>query len=127
MKNIYEVLRQKELDRSRLKTEVEALRVVAPLLAEDEEAGNADEDDKPTLDLRRRSPSEQRRLRYMPLRNPPAPWDGKTESNGAASHETTTLFAGDSIQTDEDSVANITAAGSELLVMPDASIKWAKW
>ena len=49
MKDIYEVLRQKELDRSRLKTEVEALRVVAPLLAEDDEAGNADEDDRSTL------------------------------------------------------------------------------
>jgi hypothetical protein len=49
MKNIYEVLRQKELDRSRVATEVEALRVVAPLLAEDEEVCNADEDDKSTL------------------------------------------------------------------------------
>jgi hypothetical protein len=34
MKNIYEVLREKELDLARLRTEVEALRVVAPLLAE---------------------------------------------------------------------------------------------
>jgi hypothetical protein len=36
MKNIYEVLRQKELEVSRLKNQVEALRVAAPLLAEDE-------------------------------------------------------------------------------------------
>jgi len=34
MKNIYEVLRSKELDLVRLRTEVDALRLVAPLLAE---------------------------------------------------------------------------------------------
>ena len=38
MKNVYEVLRQKELEVSRLEKEVEALRVAAPLLAEDGEA-----------------------------------------------------------------------------------------
>ena len=32
MKNIYEVLRSKEMDLVRLRTEVDALRVVAPLL-----------------------------------------------------------------------------------------------
>jgi PAS domain-containing protein len=40
MKNVYEVLRQKELELSRLEKEVEALRVAAPLLADDGEAGN---------------------------------------------------------------------------------------
>jgi hypothetical protein len=45
MKNVYEVLRQKELEISRLKKEVEALRVAAPLLSEGDEA---DSDDKPT-------------------------------------------------------------------------------
>ena len=45
MKNAYEVLRQKELDMSRLQKEVLALRVAAPLL-EDNEAGNANQ---PTL------------------------------------------------------------------------------
>ena len=40
MKNIYEVLRQKELEISRLKTEVEALRTVAPLLSDDGGNGN---------------------------------------------------------------------------------------
>ena len=44
MKNVYEVLRQKELEVSRLKKEVEALRAVAPLLSEGEEARN---DNKP--------------------------------------------------------------------------------
>jgi hypothetical protein len=46
MKNIYEVLRQKELELSRLEKEIEALRVAAPLLSEDDEADN---DDKPPL------------------------------------------------------------------------------
>jgi hypothetical protein len=34
MKNIYEVLREKETDLARLRTEVEALRLVAPMLAD---------------------------------------------------------------------------------------------
>jgi len=46
MKNVYEVLRQKELELSRLEKEVEALRVAAPLLSEDKEATT---DSKPTL------------------------------------------------------------------------------
>jgi hypothetical protein len=37
MKNVYEVLRQKELELSRLEKEVEALRIAAPLLSEDKE------------------------------------------------------------------------------------------
>ena len=37
MKNIYEVLRQKELELARLEKEVEALRVAAPLLSDDKE------------------------------------------------------------------------------------------
>ena len=37
MKNVYEVLRQKELELARLEKEVEALRVAAPLLAEEAE------------------------------------------------------------------------------------------
>ena len=46
MKDVYEVLRQKELEVSRLAEEVKALRVAAPLLLEDEEADN---DHQPTL------------------------------------------------------------------------------
>lgn len=37
MKNVYEVLRQKEMELTRLEKEVEALRVVAPLLSEEKE------------------------------------------------------------------------------------------
>ena len=45
MKDIHEVLRQKELEISRLATEVEALRIAAPLLSDDEAVG---EDNNPT-------------------------------------------------------------------------------
>jgi hypothetical protein len=40
MKDIYELLRQKQLELSRLEIEVEALRVVALLLSDDQEPGN---------------------------------------------------------------------------------------
>jgi hypothetical protein len=43
MKDAYAVLRQKELERGRLQYEVEALRVAAPLLSEDEVAGNGNQ------------------------------------------------------------------------------------
>jgi hypothetical protein len=46
MKNVYEVLRQKELELARLEKEVEALRVAAPLLSEEKEAMS---EAKPTL------------------------------------------------------------------------------
>ena len=46
MKDVYAVLREKEIERSRLEKEVEALRVAAPLLSED---GEAENDSQPTL------------------------------------------------------------------------------
>jgi hypothetical protein len=46
MRNVYEVLRQKELEVSRLEKEVEALRVAAPLLLAD---GEAEDYNQPTL------------------------------------------------------------------------------
>jgi hypothetical protein len=49
MKNVYEVLRQKELELARLEKEVEALRVAAPLLSEDKEAVMEATNNKPTL------------------------------------------------------------------------------
>jgi hypothetical protein len=49
MKNVYEVLRQKELELSRLEKEVEALRVAAPLLSDEKEAGMEANSNKPTL------------------------------------------------------------------------------
>ncbi|MEP6645236.1 MAG: hypothetical protein ABJA69_12110 [Acidobacteriaceae bacterium] len=49
MKNVYEVLRQKELELSRLEKEVEALRVAAPLLSDEKEANAEAGNNKPTL------------------------------------------------------------------------------
>jgi len=48
MKNVYEVLRQKELELTRLEKEVEALRVAAPLLSDEKEPMIA-EAPKPSL------------------------------------------------------------------------------
>ncbi len=47
MKNVYEVLRQKELELTRLEKEVEAWRVAAPLLSDEKES--LVEAPKPTL------------------------------------------------------------------------------
>jgi hypothetical protein len=41
MKNIYDVLRQKEQEIERLKKEIEALRVVAPMLMDEKEQATA--------------------------------------------------------------------------------------
>jgi hypothetical protein len=49
MKNVYEVLRQKEMELTRLEKEVEALRLVAPLLSEEKEALGMSEGSKPVL------------------------------------------------------------------------------
>ena len=49
MKNVYEVLRQKELELARLEKEVEALRVAAPLLSDDKDSGAEMPSNKPTL------------------------------------------------------------------------------
>ena len=46
MKDVYEVLRQKELEVSRLKTEVEALRIAVPLLLA---GGEVEDHNHPTL------------------------------------------------------------------------------
>jgi hypothetical protein len=48
MKNVYEVLRQKELELAKLEKEVEALRVAAPLLSDDKDSGEISTT-KPTL------------------------------------------------------------------------------
>jgi hypothetical protein len=58
MKNVYEVLRQKELEVSKLEIEVEALRVVAPLLTEE---GEAEADT--TLQIRLASGAEKNKKR----------------------------------------------------------------
>ncbi|HYV27696.1 MAG TPA: hypothetical protein VFA77_09200 [Candidatus Eisenbacteria bacterium] len=49
MRNVYEVLRQKELELAKLEKEVEALRVAAPLLSDDKEIAADAANNKPTL------------------------------------------------------------------------------
>ncbi len=61
MKNVYEVLRQKELELTRLEKEVEALRVAAPLLSDEKEA--LAETPKPSLTAT---------VPQQPVRIPPA-------------------------------------------------------
>jgi hypothetical protein len=46
MKDVYAVLRQKEIGQSRLEKEVDALRIAAPLLLAD---GEAEDANQPTL------------------------------------------------------------------------------
>jgi hypothetical protein len=60
MKNVYEVLRQKELELARLEKEVEALRVAAPLLSDEKDSTT--ETPRPTLTA---TPAQQ------PMRIPP--------------------------------------------------------
>ena len=55
MKDLYQVLRQKELAMEQVRKEIEALRFVTPLLSEDTEA---DKNSRPSLLA---SPSQSRR------------------------------------------------------------------
>jgi len=64
MKNVHEVLREKELDLVRVREEVEALRCVAPLLAERNDAPRS----SPQL-----FPSELRHANRWPLKLEDAP------------------------------------------------------
>jgi hypothetical protein len=41
MKNLYQVLRQKELDLERVRKEIEAIRFVTPMLTEETETDNS--------------------------------------------------------------------------------------
>jgi hypothetical protein len=45
VKNIYEVLQQKEMHSARLRNEIEALRIAIPLLAEEQPEPGAQEDE----------------------------------------------------------------------------------
>ena len=60
MKNVYEVLRQKELELARLEKEVEALRVAAPLLSDDKDIGSETTTAKPTLATSAPTPQQPR-------------------------------------------------------------------
>jgi hypothetical protein len=62
MKNVYEVLRQKELELARLEKEVEALRVAAPLLSDGNEASSDIATAKPTLAAATTAPQQPIRI-----------------------------------------------------------------
>ncbi|MGA6980071.1 MAG: hypothetical protein WBZ11_00815 [Candidatus Sulfotelmatobacter sp.] len=65
MKNVYEVLRQKEMELTRLEKEVEALRLVAPLLSEEKES-NSDMV-KPSLATAVNGPQQPIRIPSSPV------------------------------------------------------------
>jgi len=68
MKNVYEVLRQKEMELTRLEKEVEALRLVAPLLSDEKE--NQPDLAKPTLATPANGPQPTPRI---PVASPTLP------------------------------------------------------
>ena len=69
MKNVYEVLRQKEMELTRLEKEVEALRLVAPLLSEEKEIDLA----KPALATAVNGPQPTARIPLPTTPTMPAP------------------------------------------------------
>ncbi|MGA7907610.1 MAG: hypothetical protein WCA16_09420 [Candidatus Sulfotelmatobacter sp.] len=71
MKNVYEVLRQKEMELTRLEKEVEALRLVAPLLSEEQKEAMA-EVGKPAL-AAANGPQQPIRIPVPPVAVAPQP------------------------------------------------------
>jgi len=72
MKNVYEVLRQKELELSRLEKEVEALRVAAPLLSDDKDMSSDAPTAKPTLTTAASTPQQPIRIPQPAVNQPTA-------------------------------------------------------
>ncbi|MGA8765192.1 MAG: hypothetical protein WB562_20160 [Candidatus Sulfotelmatobacter sp.] len=72
MKNVYEVLRQKEIELTRLEKEVEALRLVAPLLSEEQKEAIA-EMGKPALAAAANGPQQPIRIPAPPVSVTPQP------------------------------------------------------
>jgi len=70
MKNVYEVLRQKELELAKLEKEVEALRVAAPLLSEEKESPI---ESKPTLAAAAAAPQQPIRIPQPAVGGSPQP------------------------------------------------------
>jgi len=82
MKNVYEVLRQKEMELTRLEKEVEALRLVAPLLSEEKEG--MPESIKSVLPTAVNGPQAPIRIPAPPVVPPAQPvraagWDDSTK------------------------------------------------
>lgn len=80
MRNVYEVLRQKELELTRLEKEVEALRVVAPLLSDDKES---------SVDLSSAKPSLASTATQQPIRIPQTAVNASPQPARAAGWEDT--------------------------------------
>jgi hypothetical protein len=72
MKNVYEVLRQKELELARLEKEVEALRVAAPLLSDDKDVSSEAPTAKPTLTTAAPTPQQPIRIPQPAVAQPQA-------------------------------------------------------
>ncbi len=72
MKNVYEVLRQKEMELTRLEKEVEALRLVAPLLSEENKEALSDIA-KPALATAVNGPQPSARMSVPSSPSIPAP------------------------------------------------------
>lgn len=72
MKNVYEVLRQKELELARLEKEVEALRVAAPLLSDDKDVSSEAPAAKPTLTTATPTPQQPIRIPQPAVAQPQA-------------------------------------------------------
>jgi len=83
MKDVYELLRQKELEMSQLEIEVEALRIAAPLLSMAISAMTINQP-RP-VGLRRRAPPRFPR-QQIPSHNPSTPLSGKKEPWVSRSH-----------------------------------------
>ena len=63
MKNVYEVLRQKELELARLEKEVEALSVAAPMISDDKDVSSETTTSaKPTLTAAAPAPQQPIRI-----------------------------------------------------------------
>jgi hypothetical protein len=84
MKNVYEVLRQKEMELTRLEKEVEALRLVAPLLSEEKEA--LSDMAKPALATAVNGPQPTMRI---PVPSPSSPMPPAAQPMRAAGWEDT--------------------------------------
>jgi hypothetical protein len=73
MRNVYEVLRQKELELAKLEKEVEALRVAAPLLSDDKEIAADAANNKPTLATSASIPQQPIRIPQPAINQTPQP------------------------------------------------------
>jgi hypothetical protein len=80
MKDIYEVLRQKELDLSRVGVEVEALRVATQLLSEDQELNDDGKRDATASTLSSRPIRMQQAVNASPQSEGSSHWEERGKS-----------------------------------------------